>query len=142
MTDFEPRAPITGPVDALIARDATENILARYCAAMDARDAGRAALLLADADLYFKSRAHRRGRNDIEAFYTDLFGTSTDRTAHMISNLEVGIDDGTAFYSCLYQRVLVDDAGSPTLSGIGRYTGRLAAVGTPIRWLEHRVVTL
>lgn len=142
MPSLDRRTACVGDVgiDTLIGRHITETFLARYCSAMDARDAVAAGRLLSNADLYFKDLGHRRGRDDIEAFYTGLFEASTDDTAHLIGNLLVGVDDTTVFYSCAYQRVLIDARG-PRLVAIGRYAGRIALIGIGASWLEHHVTT-
>lgn len=144
MTSVRYREFATRPldIDVLDGRHVVENALAQYCSAMDSQDAASAGRLLANADLFFKDQPRRRGREDIEAFYKSVFGSVAGGTAHLVSNVRVGVENGTIFYSCLYQRALLDATGAPTLSGIGSYAGRFTRLDGTVSWLEHHVTAL
>ncbi|WP_431236009.1 nuclear transport factor 2 family protein (plasmid) [Mycolicibacterium psychrotolerans] len=142
MTDIkEPGAVVSSAaIEAVIGRHIAAEALARYCSAMDRRDARAAASLLANADLYFKDLPRNRGRKDIEEFYADLFSASTGDTAHLINNLVVTVDAARIGYTCRYQRVNLVDTAGPTISAIGCYTGYFVRVGPESIWREHHVI--
>ena len=123
-------------------RHTVENALALYCSAMDRRDAPAAARLLANADLFFKDFPRRHGHDSIQRFYADVFATVSAGTAHVVSNVQVGVDDSNVYYSCLYQRLSLVDSETPRLLGVGCYSGRFGRVSSISWWLEHHVTRL
>nr|WP_296768935.1 nuclear transport factor 2 family protein [Rhodococcus sp. (in: high G+C Gram-positive bacteria)] len=122
-------------------RHVVEDSLARYCAAMDDRDGVAAAVLLAEADLFFKDQLPMHGRAEIERFYAATFAVSTGRTAHLVSNVFVTATESSMSYSALYQRFSLDSS-VPELLAIGRYSGTFSQFADSTVWIEHRVAGL
>jgi uncharacterized protein (TIGR02246 family) len=123
-------------------RFAINDLFVRYTCALDAGDAATViACFTEDATLVSPAVGEMTGRAAISAFAHRFarFQASGSQLRHVISNLMVQVDGGTAHATC-YLTVFLTRDGASRMLAPGRYDCDLRNVAG--EWLFHRRVVL